>query len=296
MLEDKYVRTLDPFHLDVIDGYTNWLLSHRAESTAERRVHYAGRIALWAQEQEKRVFQLNHLEVATWLTKKVGPKPNTKSSAKASASMLFNWGIEAQLVSSNPVHRLPTIRRPRALPRPCPENVLNSGLSNATRRRDILMLLLPTYGGLRAGEAARLHPRDCIDGFMHVTGKGSKQRDVPIHPLLARAMEHFDPNEYFFPSDMSITGHVLPASLGRRVRDLLDMKGWNAHTLRHRFATEVYGKDPDLLALRDLLGHASVSTTEIYTQTKAGRLVQHVNNLTDFAGAGLFEKEMLALP
>lgn len=296
MLEAKYARALDDIHLNVIEGYANWMRSHRAESTVSRRVHYAGRLCLWAESLDKHVFDLDHLEVATWLTKKVGPKPNTKCSAKTSASLLFTWGVEADRVAVNPVLKLPTIRRPRGLPRPCPEAILHRGLSNATRRRDILMLLLPTYGGLRAGEAAQLHPRDCHAGFMHVTGKGSKQRDVPIHPVIARAMEHFDPDEYFFPSGQSLTGHVLPASFGRRVRNLLDTTGWNAHTLRHRFATEVYGKDPDLLALRDLLGHSSVSTTEIYTQTMAGRLVEHVENLGDFAGAARFEQEMRSLP
>lgn len=296
MLEAKYAHMLNDFHLDVIERFTYWLRSHCAESTTSRRVHYAARIGAWAETREQHVFELTHLDVATWLAKKVGPKPNTKCSAKTSASQLFTWGIEADLVATNPVLKLPTIRRPRGLPRPCPEDILHRGLSNATRRKDILMLLLPTYGGLRAGEAARLHPRDCSDGFMHITGKGSKERDVPIHPLIADMMQHFDPDEYFFPSDQSLTGHVQPASLGRRVRDLLDAKGWNAHTLRHRFATEIYGTDPDLLSLRDLLGHASVSTTEIYTQTQSGRLVEQVNKLPDFAGAEIFTKELLALP
>lgn len=73
--------------------------------------------------------------------------------------------------------------------------------------------------------------------------------------------------------------------MAQRINDLLE-EGWSAHTLRHRFATHVYSASQDILGLRDLLGHADVSTTMVYTRVAADKLARDVaaiHSLPDMA-------------
>src|SRR5690625_3806034 len=245
-------------NVTALDEFTAWLSMHRRESTVAIRTRYIRRLMVWAEEQHLEVSTLQTRDLATWLTTHVGPKPETKKSAKASLGAFYSWARVYGYVDDDATKDLPTIRVPAGLPRPCPEAQLQRGLQRATRPRDVLMLLLAAYAGMRAAEIACLHTRDVFAGKIHVTGKGGKDRVVPLHPDIADWLPWFDDGP-FFPSSRRVVGHVWPASIGRRVRWLLDSPGWGCHTLRHRFATEIYQRDPDLLALRDLLGHSSVA-------------------------------------
>lgn len=262
----------------MLTEFTTWLSMHRRESTVEIRTRYIARVMVWAETNDRRMTSLETRDLVTWLTKEVGPKPETKKSAKASLGVFFGWAVLYGYVDRDITNNLPAIRVPAALPRPCPETSLNRGLQRATRPRDVLMLLLAAYAGMRAAEIACLHTRDIVGSTIRVSGKGGKERVVPMHPDIEAFLSWFDDGP-FFPSDKQISGHVRPDSIGRRVRWLLNSPGWGCHTLRHRFATEVYQRHPDLLALRDLLGHSSVATTEIYARSQVDKLMDQVHSL-----------------
>lgn len=124
------------------------------------------------------------------------------------------------------------------------------------------MILLATFGGLRRSEIARVHADDVEDGFLIVTGKGGRRRFVPIHPVLAPHLEVVRiRGGWAFPGRFA--GHCHPDHVGKHLARLLG-SGWTGHTLRHRFATEAYRGSRDLRAVQELLGHASVATTQIY--------------------------------
>lgn len=262
----------------VIDEFSTWLSMHRRETTVAIRVRHIKRLMVWTEARNLDIASLATRDLVGWLTTEVGPKPETKKSAKASLGVFYAWAAIYGYADEDATKDLPTIRVPAALPRPCPEAQLHRGMQRATRPRDVLMLLLAAYAGMRASEIAGLHTRDIFNGKIRVSGKGGKERIVPLHPDIAEWLPWFDDGP-FFPSSLRVVGHVWPASIGRRVRWLLNSPGWGCHTLRHRFATEIYQRDSDLLALRDLLGHSSVATTEIYARTNVDRLYKQVEAL-----------------
>ena len=132
------------------------------------------------------------------------------------------------------------------------------------------MILLATFGGLRRSEIARVHADDIEGDFLLVTGKGGRRRSIPIHPVLAPHLEIIKTRGgWAFPG--RFTGHCHPDHVGKNLSRLLG-SGWTGHTLRHRFATTAYSGSRDLRAVQELLGHASVTTTQIYTMVTVDQL------------------------
>lgn len=260
----------------LLPAYRDWLLSHRRPQTVRNRIHYATRLITWAQDRDACPWDLKVQDLAAWLLT-VGESPSTRKNAADAISTFYRWAVTTGHTAANPARDLPRITVPRGLPRPAPDEVLRKAAQRCTRHIDLLMLLLGSYGGLRVSEIAALHTNDIIGSGLRITGKGGHVRLVPIHPILTEPLNQVSAG-WLFSSSKNPTGHYLPGSIAQRITDLLD-PGWSAHTLRHRFATEYYDKHPDLLALRDLLGHADVSTTMIYTKVSSDRLAASVSDL-----------------
>ncbi len=159
--------------------------------------------------------------------------------------------------------------------------------SPATLRLAALIELL--YGsGLRASELVTL-PRHAVRpgrGFLMVTGKGGKERLVPVGEraeaaALAHAAHVATGERFLFPS-RGKSGHLTRLRLYQLVRDLAAAAGIPAdrispHVLRHAFATHLLEGGADLRVLQTLLGHADIATTQIYTHVASSRLVELVN-------------------
>lgn len=143
------------------------------------------------------------------------------------------------------------------------------------------------YGsGLRASELVAL-PRTSVIAdrpFIIVTGKGSKERLVPISDRARHAVDiwqAFVPKEarYLFPSR---TGHISRVRLFQIIKALaaasdIDPARVSPHVLRHAFATHLLAGGANLRALQAMLGHADIATTQIYTHVDSSRLVELVN-------------------
>lgn len=191
---------------------------------------------------------------------------------------------------------LQTVRTPRAakpLPRPLTPGqaqalVEADGLSPdgpawvAARDRALFTLL---YGcGLRLGEALGLNRADLPrGGVLTVTGKGRKQRQVPVLPAVARALDSY---LALCPHHVGAAGPVFVGVRGRRLdravaeRQMRDQRarlglpnGATPHALRHSFATHLLCEGGDLRAIQELLGHKSLSTTQRYTDVDSERLL-----------------------
>ena len=155
--------------------------------------------------------------------------------------------------------------------------------------RNLVILELLYGSGLRLAE---LHGLDVSDvdaarGQVRVLGKGRKQRIVPLTSAACAALERYMPRrgEVLAGAASSGEGALLLNPQGRRlsqrsiqkvVRGLLDDaaagQGLSVHSLRHSFATSLLDAGADLMAVKELLGHASLSTTQIYTHTSKERL------------------------
>jgi integrase/recombinase XerC len=153
----------------------------------------------------------------------------------------------------------------------------------AARDRAIFTLL---YGaGLRIGEALDL-PRKAapLSDMLRVVGKGRKARDVPVVPACRDAVDAYlalcpyrlGPADPLF---VGVRGKRLKAGMVQlRLRNLRNTLGLpektTPHALRHSFATHLLGEGADLRAIQELLGHASLSTTQRYTAVDAKRLIE----------------------
>ena len=206
--------------------------------------------------------QITTDEIAVWLDRDDWNQ-NTRRSHRTSACQFFAWLTATGRRLDNPAALLATVTGVIGRPRPIPEQSLRGAVATAPPR-ERLMIALAAGAGLRRAEVAAVH-RDhverTLDGWtLRVLGKGERERLVPIADDLAEALRARP--GYAFPSPQG--GHLTPAHVGKLVTRLLP-EGWTTHTLRHRFASAAYRADRDIRAVQELLGHASVATTQIYT-------------------------------
>jgi integrase/recombinase XerC len=183
-------------------------------------------------------------------------------------------------------------KRPRTLPRPAaPDEALELAVDAAEAAntpwvgaRDLAILLLLYGAGLRVAEALSISARDLpIATTLRVIGKRSKTRVVPILPAVRDAIEGYVrqcpyPLTGDSPLFVGARGGRLNADLVRRsvaaARRRLGLpESLTPHALRHSFATHLLARGADLRSLQELLGHASLSSTQIYTAVDAARLL-----------------------
>jgi integrase/recombinase XerC len=156
--------------------------------------------------------------------------------------------------------------------------------------RDAAVLSLLYGAGLRISEALGLQRRDApVNGIdsITVTGKGSKVRSVPVIPPIQRAVEeylHLCPYAIAPEGPLFVGargGPLSPRIIQLAVEELRGALGLpdsaTPHALRHSFATHLLAKGGDLRGIQELLGHASLSTTQLYTKVDAARLMDAFN-------------------
>jgi len=183
-------------------------------------------------------------------------------------------------------------KRPRTLPRPAApdeavelaENAAEAASEPWIGARDLAILLLLYGAGLRVAEALALTGQVLPVGTtLRVTGKRSKTRIVPIVPAVREAIEEYVRQR---PYSMSHDGPLFVGARGGPLNPDLVRRAVAAarrrlglpdtltpHALRHSFATHLLARGADLRALQELLGHASLSSTQIYTAVDAARLL-----------------------
>jgi integrase/recombinase XerC len=196
-------------------------------------------------------------------------------------------------VLDNPAARaVRTPRIVRSLPRPLSENDAERTLAAAADHaiqwiaaRDVALLTLLYGTGLRISEALSLKCGDVPLGeTLTILGKGRKERIVPVLPVVRDAMTHYLGLVPFnqareAPLFVSRTGRPMSAReaqlLMQRLRGALGLSARaTPHALRHSFATHVLAGGGDLRAVQELLGHASLSTTQTYTKLETDQLLE----------------------
>jgi integrase/recombinase XerC len=185
-------------------------------------------------------------------------------------------------------------KQPKSLPKPLSDRQAITVVSNEAQLHDepwiaardaAVMTLL--YGcGLRISEALDLTPADIRTGTttLRITGKGNKTRLVPLLPIVFGAVEryralcpfHLNEGEPLFRGARG--GKLQPAIIQRAMQKLRSAFGLpetaTPHALRHSFATHLLAGGGDLRTIQELLGHASLSTTQVYTGVDASRLLE----------------------
>lgn len=208
--------------------------------------------------------------------------------------IFFRFLAARDLIATDPAEALDSPRPERYLPEtlnePAVEKLLASiDVTRPLGRRDRAMLELLYASGLRVSEltGARLENLHLEDGAIRVTGKGNKTRLIPVGQAARGAIDDYLLNErpklvskrsgsQIFLSRRG--GQLTPQRVWQIVKDRARMAGLDTnvypHLLRHSFATHLLGNGADLRIIQEMLGHADISTTQIYTHVDQKRLRQ----------------------
>lgn len=206
-----------------------------------------------------------------------------RRSHRASAVGFFSWAHSTGRLPADPTAQLPRVAPAKPSPKPAPDSVWREA-QIAADARTLTMLRLANEAGMRRAEVAVCSTDDLVETVagwnLIVHGKGRKDRVIPITDSLAAmiaagarghtagARRH----GYIFPGDDD--GHLSPKWVG--VLCARAMPGvWTMHKLRHRFASRAYrGSGNNIRVVQELLGHASVATTQIYLAVEDTELRQ----------------------
>ncbi|MBN1637584.1 MAG: site-specific tyrosine recombinase XerD [Ignavibacteriales bacterium] len=227
-----------------------------------------------------------HLSEFIEKQKKAGLDNTTTTRYISSIKGFFNYLSSSDYIQSNPVDKIPSIKRSRKLPDVLSFQEINSilespNVKNKLGLRDKALLELLYSSGLRCSEIINLKLNDIFfaDEVVRVFGKGSKQRIVPMGSSAIHWL-----NEYLKSSRQLLQKRIKSESyvfLNNRGGKLSRMGLWkilnqhtkiagikkdvHPHTFRHSFATHLLEGGADLRAVQEMLGHSDISTTQIYT-------------------------------
>ena len=272
-------RTIEAYQ-DCVSPYLTFLAQHRGEalSLADMGEITAGEIRAY----------LAH--------RRSGDRPLSARSASQALSAIrsFHRYLDRRLETPN--HALELVKGPRVTPgapRPVSEDQAAGLIAELTAdpdrapweaARDQAVLTLLWGCGLRISEALSLKRSDAPLGqSLRITGKGSKTRVVPILDAVREAIDTYlaalpfglSPDEPLFRAKRG--GPLSPRHVQATMQTLRSRLGLSEratpHALRHSFATHLLGAGADLRSIQELLGHASLSTTQKYTEVDAARLL-----------------------
>ena len=230
-----------------------------------------------------------------WLARLAGSGHKRTSTARALSVLrgFFGWLERNGLGANHAIRALRTPKVPHAVPKALSideaqeavDTVGTLAADDWIGLRDIAILTLLYGCGLRIAEALSLTRGDAPFGAtLTVTGKGNKQRMVPVLPIVGDAVDaYLNACPWRMASDEPLfvgsRGGPLRARIVQRqmqtMRPLLGLpETATPHALRHSFATHLLAMGGDLRSIQELLGHVSLSTTQRYTEVDAGRLVE----------------------
>lgn len=210
----------------------------------------------------------------------------------ATVRSFLNHAVREEQIDASPAQGLSPPRVPRGLPRGLTVDEIFSLLDGISSDdlvsvRDLAILELLYAAGLRVGELVSLDRNDVdlSSATLRVLGKGSKERLLPFGSKAVRALERWlessqalrargDVEALFLNlRGGRLTDRSVRRILDRRLREAAIQARVSPHALRHSFATHLLGAGADLRAIQELLGHASLSTTQRYTHVSMEALM-----------------------
>lgn len=239
------------------------------------------------------------------LTRDMKFEGSTVARHLATVRVFYRWLVARNRLEVNPTDHLDQPSRWRKLPHVLSPSQVQQLIEQATPPadpdaktlplwiRDRAILELMYASGLRASETANLIRRDVIRdaGIVRVTGKGDKDRIVPLGSPAVAAIDHYErdcrpllerPDRARPELFLSRTGRPLDRNrLWQIVTTLARRAGLphtHPHMLRHSFATHLLSGGADLRVVQEMLGHSDIATTEIYTHVDRSRLKEVVRN------------------
>jgi integrase/recombinase XerC len=286
---------------DEVRRFERWLEGERRASPETRRA-YLSDLASYASylgEVGVALVPSSPTAVRGWLGREAATCGPTSIGRKLStARSFYRFLVKERVATSNPARAVQAPRRPRKLPEVLPEAdvaaLLDAPADGAPLAlRDHAFLELLYSSGLRVSELTGLDldDLDLAEGLVRVLGKGRKERVVPVggpaRDALRRWIEGGRPALLSGPDAVRARGALFvnyrggrlsPRSVARRLDRWVTAAGLprhvHPHVLRHCFATHLLSGGADLRGIQELLGHASLSTTQRYTHLDWKRLAE----------------------
>jgi integrase/recombinase XerD len=275
------VATRDSYRRD-LDDFFSFLSQHAWQMQSLQHQHIADYLASLSQR---------HMA------------PATLARRRSALTQWFKFLISERIISENPVLLVRAPKRERSLPKLLSKEEVQQLIQTAQSdtsiegvRLNALMEIIYA-SGMRVSELVSLRTQHVqrdpkrpkrIQPYFMITGKGSKDRIVPLHGRAIEALgnyltvrEQFIPkgrdSNFLFPSTGK-AGHLTRQRFGQLLKALcagagIAPKRCSPHTLRHSFATHLLEGGADLRVIQELLGHADIATTQIYTHVADARLV-----------------------
>jgi len=272
-----------------IDGFIRFLATERGLSEAYQISVSQSLASLghWLDERGLTPGEIGTAELAAFLTdrKKEGLIASSLRLTTVHLRIFFRWLLANGRIEMDPAEPLVAAKSDRKLPVTLSSSEIERWLESIPTeellgRRDRAILELFYSSGLRLSELchARLEWMDFEENFLRVTGKGSKTRLVRVGREAINAMEDYLKNERPRLVGKKTSSHVFIGIRGlpltpERVRQIVRQRAALAgiavpvhpHMLRHSFATHLLEGGADLRVIQELLGHADISTTQIYS-------------------------------
>ena len=282
-------KQIDSFidHLWLEDGLSkNTLESYRADLS---------QFNLWLMQQKTQLLDANQADIQQYLAVKFPQsKPRSISRLIASMRRFYRYALRENLIQTDPTLQIESPKLPRSLPKSLNEQEVEDlldapNVNEAIGLRDRAMLELLYASGLRVSElvTVKVNEVSTQDGVVRVTGKGNKTRLVPkgeeaadwIDKYLKQARPEILQKRLcdamFVTARASAMTRQAFWYLIKRYALLAGItKHMSPHVLRHAFATHLLNHGADLRVVQMLLGHADISTTQIYTHVARERLKQ----------------------
>ena len=278
---------------------TDSFLRHLRERNASAHTikAYTGDLDAFARYAGARNWStIDHIAIRGFLSHLYDQGLDKTSVARALAALrsLYRWLAQEGVVEQNPAKLVATPRLPKRLPRVPTIEEMNSVLDGkmpevaSFPERDRLLLELLYGCGIRNSELVGINIDDIrlsAEAIL-IRGKGKKERYVPFGGAARVALTIYLPWRQQLLATLKKTsaallvnqrgGRLTTRSVGRIVKRIAIAKGLSPdvhpHTLRHAFGTHMLEEGSDLRAIQELLGHSTISTTQVYTRVESARL------------------------
>ena len=267
-----------------------WLQARLSQNTLQAYRHDLEKIAAR--------LALNHLD---WLSAQntnlaaaiyhPDEQPRSQARALSACKRLYGWLSDTEQRADNPTERLHASHQPQNLPKLITEAQIDAllaapDITTAHGLRDKALLELIYASGLRVTEAVKLKIGEINleRGLINTIGKGNKQRIVPLGQEAAHWIAHYLAHarpqlakgriidELFISQKRTGISRQLAWMIVKQYAEAAGIAGLSPHGLRHAFATHLVNHGADLRVVQLLLGHADISTTQIYTHVANERL------------------------
>ena len=294
-----------PVTSDLAEAITRWQewFAHVRRGSAHTLISYANDIRhfceflsdhLGARVSVDALSRLEVRDIRAWLAHRAPDYENTSTARALSTVKSFYRYLEKEgMLTNSAIFHIRGPKLKKSLPKALAVEQAQQALDTIgtqhdddwVNKRDVALLVLIYGCGLRISEALSLNYRDIPKGdSVSITGKGNKQRNVPVLPLVREAIgEYVAACPYPFtaaaPLFLGTRGKALDPAIFqlqlRKLRHALNLpESTTPHAFRHSFATHLLSNGSDLRSIQELLGHASLSTTQRYTHIDKTRLMQ----------------------